>query len=166
MTISAFAGIPVHTTGESKRFLPITQPLSISVAASVNADRHRIFQALTVSEYIEAWFSPPGAIEGSTEVFAGTDSFLATYVSSAGERARILCSYKVCRRGKLLFTWEHNALSEAEPSVVKIRMLGDFGRTTVHVTHAGLALSDLQWHKQLWESSLGKLARLFGTDRN
>ncbi|MGC1421251.1 MAG: SRPBCC domain-containing protein [Terracidiphilus sp.] len=164
MSTITFSGISARTPGEWKRYLPTTQPPSISVAASVNADRHRIFQALTVPEYIEAWFSPPGAIEGSTEVFAGTDSFLASYVSAAGERAGVLCSYKVCRRGKLLFTWEHNA--EAEPSVVKIRMLGDFGRTTVDVTHAGLALSDQQWHKKLWESSLGKLAKLFGTDRN
>jgi uncharacterized protein YndB with AHSA1/START domain len=129
--------------------------------ASVNADRHRVFQALTVPEYIEAWFSPPGAIHGSTEVFAGTDSFLARYSCVESGRSSILCSYKVCRRGKLLFTWEHNALSEAAPSMVKIRMLGDFSRTTVHVTHVGLTLSDQQWHKSLWESSLAKLARLF-----
>jgi len=38
--------------------------------ASVNADRNRIFQALTVPEYIEAWFSAPGSIEGRTEVFS------------------------------------------------------------------------------------------------
>jgi uncharacterized protein YndB with AHSA1/START domain len=128
---------------------------------SVKADRHRIYQALTVPEYIEAWFSAPGAIEGSTEVFAGTDFFSISYSCMQGQRLRILCSYKVCRRGKLFFTWEHNGLSEGAPSMVKIRLSGDFERTTVHVTHVGLALSDQQWHENLWESSLRKLGKLF-----
>jgi uncharacterized protein YndB with AHSA1/START domain len=166
MSSSPIRGVHMGTAHDWKRYSPTVQPLTISVVASVNADRHRIFQALTVPEYIEAWFSPPGAIEGRTEVFAGADFFLASYICAEGKASRILCSYKVCRRGKLLFTWEHNAFSEATPSMVKIRMLGDFGRTTVHVTHAGVALSDQKWHEKLWESSLGKLAKLFGTDRN
>jgi uncharacterized protein YndB with AHSA1/START domain len=128
---------------------------------SVKADRHRIYQALTVPEYIEAWISAPGAIEGSTEVFAGVDFFSIGYSCIRGERYRIHCSYKVCRRGKLLFTWEHSARSDAGSSMVKIRLLGDFGRTTVLVTHVGLSLSDQQWHEDLWKSSLGKLGKLF-----
>jgi uncharacterized protein YndB with AHSA1/START domain len=129
--------------------------------ASVNADRHRIFQTLTVPEYIEAWFSAPDAIVGSTEVFAVADFLSISYACSRGERFTILCSYKVCRRNKLLLTWERVFLSGAEPSMVKIRLLGDFGRTTVHVTHVGGAPSDQQWHRDLWESSLKKLAKLF-----
>jgi uncharacterized protein YndB with AHSA1/START domain len=130
--------------------------------ASVKADRQRIYQALTVPEYIEAWFSAPDAIEDSTEVFAGADFFSIGYTCRQGERFRILCSYKVCRRGKLLFTWERNAPSEQSSSVVKIRLLGDFERTSVLVTHVGLALSDQQWHENLWKSSLRKLGKLFG----
>lgn len=161
MSASAFSRIPVRGTSEWKSYSPSVQPLSVSVMASVNADRHRIFQAFTVPEYIEAWFSPPGAIEGSTEVFAGVDFFSASYLCEWHERCMILCSYKVCRRSKLHFTWERYALSEALPSLVKIRLQGDFGRTTVHLTHVGVALSDQQWHEDLWVSSLEKLAKLF-----
>jgi len=161
MSTNAFAGIPVRTIREWKRYSPTVQPLSISVMASVKADRHRIYQALTVPEYIEAWLLAPGAIEGSTEVFAGADFFSIGYSCMQGERFRILCLYKVCRRGKLLFTWEHNALSGAASSMVKIRLLGDFERTTVLVTHVGLSLSDQQWHEDLWKSSLEKLGKLF-----
>ncbi len=161
MSTNASPGIPVHITREWRRYPPTAHPLSISVMASVKADRHRIYQALTVPEYIEAWFSAPEAIAGSTEVFAKGDFFSINYSCTQGERFRILCSYKVCRRGKLLFSWEHNALSEAAPSMVKIRLLGDFERTTVQVRHVGLTLSDQEWHENLWRSSLRKLGKLF-----
>ena len=161
MSTNAFPRIPVHIVREWKRYAPTIQPLSISAMASVKADRHRVFQALTVPEYIEAWFSAPDTIEGSTEVFAGAGFLSISYLCLQGERSRIRCSYRVCRRSKLLFTWEHNALSEASSSVVKIRLLGDFGRTTVVVTHVGLAIPRQKWHQGLWESSLGKLRKLF-----
>jgi uncharacterized protein YndB with AHSA1/START domain len=161
MSTHTFPGIPVGAIREWKRYSPTVQPLSISVTASVNADRHRIFQALTVPEYIEAWFSAPGAIEGRTEVFALADFLSISYSCARGERFTILSSYKVCRRNKLLLTWERISPSGAEPSMVKIRLLGDFGRTTVHVTHVGVTSSDQQWHRDLWESSLRKLGKLF-----
>jgi uncharacterized protein YndB with AHSA1/START domain len=128
---------------------------------SVSADRHRIFQALTVPEYIEAWFSAPDAIEGGTEVFAAADFLSISYSGVRGDRFTILCSYKVCRRNKLVLTWERITLSRVLPSMVKVRLLGDFGRTTVHVTHVGVMPSDQQWHEALWEASLRKLAKLF-----
>jgi hypothetical protein len=45
--------------------------------------------------------------------------------------------------------------------VVKIRLQGDFGRTTVHLTHVGLSESEQSWYSQLWEASLERLAGLF-----
>jgi uncharacterized protein YndB with AHSA1/START domain len=157
MSTSTFAENTVHRIREWKEFAPAIQPHSISAMTSVRADRHRIFQALTVPEYIETWFSAPGAIAGRTDVVARQDFFSISYTSRLGDRFSVFCSYKMCRRSKLLFTWEHNAVPGASPSLVRIRLLGDFGRSTVHVTHLGLAQSDLQWHQELWRSSLEKL---------
>jgi len=161
MSTSAIAVKPVRTIREWKRNLPTVEPMGISVMASVHADRYRIYQALTVPEYMETWFSAPGALSGLTEVRAREDFFSISYSCKAGERCRILCSYKVRRRNKLLFTWKHNAFSETPWSMVRIRLLGDFERTKVHVTHVGLTLRNQQWHQDLWESSLGNLGKLF-----
>lgn len=161
MSTNTFQRIPVGVIREWRRYSPTIEPLSISVIASVNADRNRIFQALTVPEYIEAWFSVPGAIEGRTQVFSAADFLSISYSYPWEERGTILCSYKVCRRNKLVLTWEQIALSGAVPSMVKIRLLGDFGRTTIHVTHVGVTPSNQQWHRALWESSLEKLGKLF-----
>ena len=161
MSTNTFQRIPVGVIREWKGYSPTVEPLSISVMASVNADRNRIFQALTVPEYIEAWFSAPGAIGGRTQVFSAADFLSINYSCPWEERGTILCAYKVRRRNKLLLTWEPVMPSGAARSMVKIRLLGDFGRTTVHVTHVGVTFSNQHWHKALWESSLKKLGRLF-----
>ena len=161
MNSNVFAANPVSTTREWKSYPLTERPLSISAVTSVNADRHRIYQALTVPEYVEAWFSAPGAIAGRTAVFARENFFSISYWCAPRQEFRIFCSYHVCRRSKLVFSWQDLTLTEATSSMVKIRLLGDFGRTTVHVTHVGLTRSDQQWHESLWASSLEKLRKLF-----
>lgn len=161
MSTNAITGSSVRTIREWKRRLPTEHLSGISAMTSVNADRNRIYQALTVPEYIEAWLSIPCAIAGRTGVIAGEDSFSISYCCTEHVQRRIFCSYQVRRRSKLVFTWQHFTPAEATASMVKIRLLGDFGRTTVHVTHVGLTLSDEQWHENLWASSLLKLNKLF-----
>jgi len=161
MSTNALAGSSMRTIREWKKCLPTERLFSISAMTSVNADRNRIYQALTVPEYIEAWLSVPSAIAGRTGVMAGETSFSIGYWCTQHVQRRIFCSYQVRRRSKLVFTWQHSTPTEATASMVKIRLLGDFGRTTVHVTHVGLTLSDQQWHQSLWALSLLKLSKLF-----
>ena len=49
----------------------------------------------------------------------------------------------------------------ATASVVRMRLLGDFERTTVDVMHAGISEVCQAWYRELWETSLDKLSRLF-----
>jgi uncharacterized protein YndB with AHSA1/START domain len=144
-----------------KRFPTTEHSFSTSAMTSVNADRHRIYQALTEPEYVEAWFSAPGALAGGTAAFSEKNSLSITYFCTPQQQFRILCSYQVRRRSKLVFTWQHFTHAEATSSVVKIRLLGDFGRTIVHVSHVGLTQSEQELHERLWVSSLRKLSKLF-----
>ena len=132
----------------------------ITAHRSVNADRSRLFQALTLAEYIDAWFVAPGALAGSTSVTMEPDSFVVRYRLLDGREQRFIGSYKVLRRGKVQFAWT-DAFRETSSSLVRIRLLGDFGRTTVQLTHAGLDESQHLHYRMLWEASLEKLASLF-----
>ncbi|HEY1576348.1 MAG TPA: SRPBCC domain-containing protein [Terracidiphilus sp.] len=134
---------------------------AVSISRSINADRQRLFQALTVSEFIEAWFCAPGATLGSTEVSACFRSFQVSYREHYGIRNRFLCAYRVMRRSKVQFTWKSDAFPESAPSLVTFRLQGDFARTTLYLSHTGLSRRDHPWHSRLWEGSLDKLARLF-----
>lgn len=132
----------------------------VSVWKSVNADRSRLFQALTLPEYMDAWLVAPFALPGSTSVTVGPDCFLVSYKRN-GREERFVGSYKVLRRGKVQFSWKRDSFDETTSSLVRIRLMGDFERTTVHLTHMGLDAMEQANYRALWEASLEKLARLF-----
>ena len=152
---------PEQTLRDWTRSEPFERSSSVTVVESVNADRYRIFQALTLPEYVEAWLSIPQALPGSTAVSMASDFWAITYAGLNGDRARFICTYKVLRRSKIQFTWKRDSFLESASSLVKIRLHGDFGRTTVHLTHLDLGEADHCWYGTLWESSLRKLACLF-----
>jgi uncharacterized protein YndB with AHSA1/START domain len=151
----------MHVINRRSRQLPLKPGFSIAVMRRVNADRQRVFHALTVPEYIETWFSVPGSLIGRTFVWRRDELVSISYSCRENEESRIVCSYRVCRKRKLLFTWRHSHALERAPSWVRIRLEGEFRRTAVHVTQFGLELSDRQWHQELWEASLEKMCKLF-----
>jgi len=133
----------------------------LSVQRSVNADRNRLFQALTLPEYIDAWFVAPDSRQGSTAVTMGPDCFVVSYRLLDGSEQRFVGSYKVLRRGKVQFAWRRDVSGGTGSSLVRIRLQGDFERTTVYLTHVGLDEEDQPHYRMLWEASLDKLASLF-----
>jgi len=135
--------------------------VDIKVTKSVNADRNRLFQALTLPEYIDAWFAAPRSIPGSTAVTMGPDCFLVSYKRVDGGVERFVGSFKVLRRTKVQFSWKRDHFFESDLSLVKIRLQGDFGRTTVQLNHVGLEEHEAQWYANLWDASLERLASLF-----
>ena len=152
---------PAHAIGDRTRRLALGQSFSITAMRSVNADR-RVFHALTVPEYIETWFSAPGARIGRTVACRRGNFFSLSYSCGESGQSRIVCSYKVCRRSKLLFMWRLDNAFVGSSSLVKVRLEVEFGRTAVQVIHYGLGCSDRQWHQVLWDSSLEKMGKLFG----
>src|SRR3569833_1959158 len=131
------------------------------VSRSVNADRSRIFRALTLAEYMDAWFVAPGSVSGSTAVVMGPNCFLVSYKLLDGGEERFIGTYKVLRRGKVQFAWRRDSFQETTLSLVKIRLQGDFGRTTVQLTHVGLEVPEQAHYRALWSASLERLATLF-----
>ena len=152
-----------HILREWPDCLMFEDSFRVSVSESVNADRPRIIQALTEPEYIETWFSPPGAVAGGTFVSSWENSLLFCWSNTDGAQSRVLCSYKLHRRSKLLLNWNPVAGSTDVPKLVKIQLRGDFERTIVHVTHTGLLRSRMHFYEDLWGTSLEKLGNLFSS---
>ena len=141
--------------------MTVTDPIPVVVTRSVDANRSRIFQALTIAEYMEAWFVAPDMIAGSATVLTEPDCFLVSYNSCERGRQSFVGSYKQLRRGKVQFWWRRDSFGETNSSLVKVRLQGDFGRTTVLLEHTGLDGPEQLWYRMLWEASLERLATLF-----
>jgi len=136
---------------------------ALSFTVSLNADRRRVFHVLTISEYMETWLAVPGRHPKSPlHVVSSTDGFHIRYFDEMENPTTLVGAYQTFRTAKTNFLWRRAVDLDPEPSIVKIRLNGDFERTTLSLTHTGLKSGeDLQWHSQLWEQSLDKLTSLF-----
>ena len=133
---------------------------TVHVGRSISAERQRVFLALTVPEYMETWLVIPGAAQGRVMVARDTDSF-SVYCLNGDGHSTIRCSYRTCNSDKLLFLWRHDAVLSTHPSLVTIRLMGEFERTNLELIHTGLDQSMLGWHQELWDTSLARLSSLF-----
>lgn len=136
---------------------------SLSFTVSLNADRRRIFHILTISEYMETWLQIPGRREESPiHVASDPTGFHVEYLDEKGNWTALVGAYQTYRTAKTNILWRKAGVCESDLSFVKIRLNGDFERTTLHLTHSGLdCAEDRHWHAQLWGHSLEKLGSLF-----
>jgi len=136
---------------------------SFSITVSLNADRRRVFHVLTIAEYMETWLQIPGRHrESSIQVTSDPSGFHVRYFDDAGNPASLVGAYQIYRTAKTNFLWRRTTDPETDSTLVKIRLNGDFERTTLHLSHLGFdSREKLKWHAQLWEQSLDKLSSLF-----
>ena len=136
---------------------------SIHMEFSIRADTRRLFHALTVPEYLEAWLCLPGHHLGCS--MAATrikDDYLLEHYCGASAALSITGSYLVCRRRNVIFSWSVAGDFCVPETRVDIRLRGDFESSTLILLHSGFASSaDYKWHQALWTASMGRLTRLY-----
>ena len=146
-----------------RRSPQINPDSAISVAVSLNADRRRVFHVLTIAEYMETWLQVPDRHdETPIHVTSDQSGFHVRYFDKAGSPATLVGAYQTYRTAKTSFLWRKTSDPESIPTMVKIRIEGDFERTTLNLTHLGITTAQqFEWHAKLWELSMEKLSSLF-----
>lgn len=136
---------------------------AVHLEFSIRADARRLFYALTVPEYIEAWMSFPGHhMECSTAAARRNQDYLVEHRCEGHPTICIAGTYSVCQRRNLAFSWRVDGNPGATESYVDIRLRGDFENTTLVLHHSGLASQgQCAWHKALWTASAGRLIALY-----
>ena len=160
MSTSTISQQPIIALGSSIDCFPDEQSYSVSVSRNMKGERARIFQAITIPEYMETWLAAADAPPGSTRILSHQESFQILIQSEDRFQSRIHCSYHVCRRNKIVFTW-NRLNSPADESLVRIRLQGDFARTTIDVRHSGLSQAEQNFYENFWRASLDRLSSLF-----
>jgi hypothetical protein len=136
---------------------------SLSFTVSLNADRRRILHVLTISEYMETWLQiPERSKESPIHATSDPSGFHVQYLDEKGSPAALVGAFQTCRTSKTNILWRKAGVRESDLSYVKIRLIGDFERTTLNLTHSGLnSAEEIHWHWQLWKRSLEKLGSIF-----
>jgi uncharacterized protein YndB with AHSA1/START domain len=135
---------------------------TVAMSIGVDADTQRIFQALTVPEYLEAWINLPDRTEAGHVVAAQDgNGYRLDHYSPGRAAVRITGSYVYCHRRKMRLCWRKSCQQTCSESLVDFRLRGNFGSSILELRHSALESADeFLWHQKLWEGSLGKLASL------
>jgi len=136
----------------------------IKIEIRLAADTRRIFEALTIPEYMELWMAMPGSHPVcSSRASRVTDGFVVDHFCGSKPPIRIAGTYLMCLRRKLAFTWSVSGPCIRPSSVADIRLSGDFSNSILRLRHSGFAShDDYCWHAAFWSSSLTRLSRLLG----
>jgi uncharacterized protein YndB with AHSA1/START domain len=160
-TQTHFARAHERTSSESPR------ERQIELRATLNADKRRIFDALTLPEYAETWLCLPCKHTNCHTIASESNGrFRFDHFVAGAIDLSISGAYHVCRRGKMSFTWQKSTPLQrhetAPETVVLIRLHGEFASSTLCLSHSGLFSTDeYRWHHEMWQSSLRKLQSLF-----
>lgn len=135
---------------------------TIAMSIAVDADKRRIFQALTVPEYLEAWIDMPGRVAGSRVVASPDPNGYRLDHYSAGRYAvSIIASFLFCHQRKMRLSWQKIGCESSAQSLVDFRLRGNFGSSILELRHSALpSAEEFLWYQALWQSSLAKLASL------
>jgi uncharacterized protein YndB with AHSA1/START domain len=154
---------PKGRSNRSISGLLATSPWNINLECRLAADMGRIFNALTIPEYIEAWICLPGC---PTECWNSTrriaDGFQIEHQCHSGAVTTVNCAYVSLLKRKLSFLWRPTGALEMTESLVDIRLRGDFECSILRLRHSGFASEEeFEWHSDLWAGSLTKLSKMF-----
>jgi hypothetical protein len=150
-------------SAEQRKQRPVNPDSSLSFTISLNADRRRIFHVLTISEYMETWLQiPERSKECPIQVTSDPSGFHVQYLDEKGNPMALVGAFQTYRTSKTNILWRKAGVRESDLSFVKIRLNGDFERTTLNLTHSGLnSAEEIHWHWQFWKRSLEKLSSIF-----
>ena len=135
---------------------------NIAISIDLNADTRRVCQALTVPEYLEAWFCPPVQPAASQIVASQEPNGYRLDLYVAGRVAISFSgSYLMRRRRKIRLFWRTTRRPTCSESLVDFRLRGNFGSSILELRQTALASFDeYLWHQRLWYRSLQTLASI------
>lgn len=134
---------------------------TIAMSAGVDADAQRIFQALTVPEYLEAWIALPGAAHGEVVASPEENGYRLHQCIAGRVALRITGAFLFCHQRKMRLVWRKANGTFQNRSVVDFRIRGNFGSSVLELRHMGLdSTEEIAWHRELWRGSLERLASL------
>ncbi len=143
-------------------------PWAVELECSLAADTRRIFDALTVPEFIEAWICVPGSHHDCQNVTCRVaHGFQIEHRCYSGATTTITGTYFSFLKRKLSFSWRPAGVPGMADSFVDIRLVGDFEKSILRLRHSGFTSeAEFKWHNALWAASITRLTRLFHLPTN
>lgn len=150
------------TSARSHRGMPERerrQPLSVRTSATFSAAHSRLFNALTIPEYIETWLTPPDSDEVSCSGNPKTGETLSMELRCCGQTMRsIFADYQEISAQDINIRWYVRSRAHMQVSQLRISLRTVRADALLRIRHTGFAsASEWSWHQELWGLSLAKM---------
>jgi uncharacterized protein YndB with AHSA1/START domain len=128
----------------------------------IQADIRRVFHAVSMSEYREAWIRPPNADDRCCIVAGQADAAYRIELYRANLlEASIAGLIQKWESEEMIFTWQKKPSIGSTETIVHIRLHNEAEGSAMELVHSGFSsAADVAWHQQLWDASLERLAWL------
>jgi uncharacterized protein YndB with AHSA1/START domain len=139
---------------------------NVRISTVLKADARRIFQALTLPEYLEAWITMPDQEPESSIAVLGEAGGFRLVHSSENRVVSSIAAYFLLQKLRVLrFHWRSTRARVSVPGLVEVRIRDQFEGCVLELRHSALASAEeYLWHRKLWQNSLRKLAVLLRLD--
>jgi uncharacterized protein YndB with AHSA1/START domain len=131
---------------------------SVHLSTRIDADIRRVFHALSIPEYIEAWLHAPSADELLTFSRLSQERLHIDMYRSGSYRASIHVSIRPLSRTHIRYAWIAISPSTIDRTWVDLQLPSAPSESCIHLTHRNLCTpSQRIWYEETWHASLNKL---------
>jgi len=140
------------------------QKNAIILASRIQVDARRLFYALSLPEYMEAWVQPPDPEEELVFESVTRERFQIDVYRAGARRASVHGSTFVGSRTKIRYVWKTIHPKGVTHTAVDLWVLGGLDRYVVGLRHCGFReMTEQAWHRRMWGRSMQRLGSLIGT---
>jgi uncharacterized protein YndB with AHSA1/START domain len=142
--------------------VPDLEEKDVFLSRRIEAESSRVFYALSIPEYIEAWLLVPGE-EELRLVFEldVPESFHIQLYRAEALQASIRGSCFAVNASQIKYRWNTTSSAGTTETLVDMRLLCAPRGCVLGLKHSGFRDAvESAWHREMWHQSLEKLSRL------
>jgi uncharacterized protein YndB with AHSA1/START domain len=142
--------------------IPAHQERDVALSFRFNADSSRVFYALSIPEYIEAWLQAPDT-DDLRFVFnqIAEETFRIDLYRGETLQASVDASCWVVGANQVRYIWKTTSLIDTTETLVDMKLLAGSGGCVLALKHSGFndPAESARCHR-MWQQSLERLCRL------
>ena len=146
--------------------LPNEEQNEVALSLRIKADSRRVYHALSIPEYMEAWMQAPDRdkllfVSGLAE----QENFRIYLYRARSLHGSIHGSTRVTNENRITYIWRTKSPVGTARTRVDISLVGSRRGCTLRLKHSGLQnMADREWHRTMWCRSMERLSLLIGAN--
>ena len=134
----------------------------VALSFRIRADRERVFYAISIPEYIEAWLKSPAEDELRFLFHSVTpETFRIDLFRGVTLHTRVQSCCTILSSEQIRYTWKITSPGQRVDTVVDLRLLRSFEGCTLGLKHSGFRDAvESAWYGEVWRRSLDNLCKL------